>query len=119
GWLAWWWQGRSMRSTGSGGRRIRCATSPGESSGARSNVVTSKARLDVELVSRGLAKSREEARRIILAGEVRIGDRVARKASEGVEPEARLAIGAKPRLGSSVEGMLSSALSASGCGFYG
>jgi 23S rRNA (cytidine1920-2'-O)/16S rRNA (cytidine1409-2'-O)-methyltransferase len=89
-------------------------TSLGESSGARSDVVTSKARLDVELVSRGLAKSREEARRIILAGEVRIGDRVARKASEGVAPEARLAVGEKPRFVSRGGDKLSGALDALG-----
>jgi 23S rRNA (cytidine1920-2'-O)/16S rRNA (cytidine1409-2'-O)-methyltransferase len=59
--------------------------------------VASKARLDVELVSRGLAKSREEARRLILAGAVRVGDRLASKASEGVAPDARLVVGEKPR----------------------
>ena len=48
-------------------------------------------------MSRGLARSREEARRIILAGEVRIGDRVARKASEGVAPGEQLAVGERPR----------------------
>jgi 23S rRNA (cytidine1920-2'-O)/16S rRNA (cytidine1409-2'-O)-methyltransferase len=59
--------------------------------------VASKARLDVELVSRGLAKSREEAQRLILAGVVRHGDRVARKASESVAAGARITVGEKPR----------------------
>lgn len=46
-------------------------------------------RLDRELVERGLCRSREEARRLVLAGEVRVGDAVAGKPSdpvgEGVE----------------------------------
>jgi 23S rRNA (cytidine1920-2'-O)/16S rRNA (cytidine1409-2'-O)-methyltransferase len=76
--------------------------------------VTSKARLDIELVSRGLAKSREEAQRFILAGEVRIGDRVARKASEGVGPGTLLAVGEKPRFVSRGGDKLAGALDAFG-----
>jgi 23S rRNA (cytidine1920-2'-O)/16S rRNA (cytidine1409-2'-O)-methyltransferase len=68
--------------------------------------------LDVELVSRGLAKSREEAQRLILAGEVRIGDRVARKASEGVALGALLAVGEKPRFVSRGGDKLAGALDA-------
>lgn len=49
--------------------------------------MTRKRRLDLELVARGLAGSREEARRSILAGEVRVGDEPARKASQTVLPE--------------------------------
>jgi 23S rRNA (cytidine1920-2'-O)/16S rRNA (cytidine1409-2'-O)-methyltransferase len=67
-------------------------------------------RLDVELVARGLAKSREEAQRLILAGTVRVGDRVARKASEGVVPDARIAVGEKPRFVSRGGEKLSGAL---------
>jgi len=74
--------------------------------------VTSKSRLDVALVARGLAKSREEAQRLILAGEVRVGDHVARKASESVAPDAALAVGARDRFvsrgGDKLEGALTS-----------
>jgi 23S rRNA (cytidine1920-2'-O)/16S rRNA (cytidine1409-2'-O)-methyltransferase len=49
-----------------------------------------KRRLDLLLVARGLAASREEAQRMILAGEVRVGDRAARKASETVVEDVEL-----------------------------
>ncbi len=45
-------------------------------------------RLDSVLVELGLARSREEAQRLILAGEVRVGDRVAAKPAEGVSEDA-------------------------------
>ena len=51
-----------------------------------------KERLDRLLVARGLAPSRERAQRAILAGEVRIGDRRAEKASESVPIDAELRI---------------------------
>ena len=41
-------------------------------------------RLDQALVERGLCPSREKAQRAILAGQVRVGERLARKASEPV-----------------------------------
>ena len=44
-----------------------------------------KQRLDVALVERGLLDSREKARRCIMAGEVRVGDRTVDKASFGVQ----------------------------------
>ncbi len=56
----------------------------------------SKTRLDILLVSRGLVRSREEAQRIILAGDVRVGDRPAAKPSENVAPDAALSIGKRP-----------------------
>jgi 23S rRNA (cytidine1920-2'-O)/16S rRNA (cytidine1409-2'-O)-methyltransferase len=59
--------------------------------------VTDKSRLDVLLVARGLAKSREEAQRLILAGEVRVGQQTARKASEQVASDADLAVGRRAR----------------------
>jgi 23S rRNA (cytidine1920-2'-O)/16S rRNA (cytidine1409-2'-O)-methyltransferase len=43
-------------------------------------------RLDQELVARGLCESREKARRAILAGQVRVNDQVACKASDAVRP---------------------------------
>jgi 23S rRNA (cytidine1920-2'-O)/16S rRNA (cytidine1409-2'-O)-methyltransferase len=42
-------------------------------------------RLDVALVERGLCDSREKAKRAIMAGQVRINDRVAQKASDSVK----------------------------------
>jgi 23S rRNA (cytidine1920-2'-O)/16S rRNA (cytidine1409-2'-O)-methyltransferase len=59
--------------------------------------VTDKSRLDVLLVARGLAKSREEAQRLILAGEVRVGEHTARKASEPVASDAEVAVGRRAR----------------------
>ena len=56
-----------------------------------------KTRLDLLLVARGLVSSREEAQRMILAGEVRVGDRRAAKASENVAPDASLAVGKRRR----------------------
>ena len=76
--------------------------------------MASKARLDVLLVSRGLAKSRGEAQRLVLAGRVRIGDRVARKSSESVAPDASLAVGERPRFVSRGGEKLAGALDALG-----
>jgi 23S rRNA (cytidine1920-2'-O)/16S rRNA (cytidine1409-2'-O)-methyltransferase len=56
-----------------------------------------KTRLDVLLVARGLVSSREEAQRMILAGDVRVGDRPAAKPSESVAPDAALTVGKRPR----------------------
>ncbi|MGH7819770.1 MAG: S4 domain-containing protein, partial [Candidatus Binatia bacterium] len=69
-------------------------------------------RLDSQLVELGLARSREEARRRILAGEVRIGDRVAAKASEAVEPGVAIRVEARSsgfvsRGGDKLDGALS------------
>ena len=54
-------------------------------------------RLDQLLVSRGLFPSREQAQRAILAGEVKIGTRVAAKSGEKVDAEAAIDIKEKPR----------------------
>lgn len=79
----------------------------------------SKARLDLLLVARGLAKSREEAQRLILAGEVRVGDHVAAKPSETVAPDTPLAVGARPRFVSRGGEKLDAALAALGLEVYG
>jgi 23S rRNA (cytidine1920-2'-O)/16S rRNA (cytidine1409-2'-O)-methyltransferase len=76
--------------------------------------VSPKARLDLAMVARGLAKSREEAQRLILAGEVRIGDRVASKASEGVAEGAAISIGLRSRFVSRGGEKLDGALEAFG-----
>ena len=54
-------------------------------------------RADALLVARGLCASREQAKRLILAGEVRSGDRLIDKPSTKIAVDAPLAIKDKPR----------------------
>lgn len=56
-----------------------------------------KDRIDALLVTRGLCDSREQAKRLILAGEVRSGDRIIDKPSTLLFPDAPLEIKEKPR----------------------
>jgi 23S rRNA (cytidine1920-2'-O)/16S rRNA (cytidine1409-2'-O)-methyltransferase len=49
-------------------------------------------RLDQEIVARGLAPSREQAQRLVLAGEVWVGERRAAKSSEPVAPETPIRV---------------------------
>ena len=56
-----------------------------------------KERLDALLVARGLCDSREQAKRLILAGEVRSGDRIIDKPSTQLAPDAPLDIKEKLR----------------------
>ena len=51
-----------------------------------------RARLDAELVRRGLARSREQAAAVIAAGRVRVGGLVATKAATGVDPDASVTV---------------------------
>ena len=53
-------------------------------------MATEKTRLDVALVDRGLAPSRERARALILAGQVTIDGQPASKAGAPVKPDARV-----------------------------
>ncbi len=53
-------------------------------------------RLDLLLVEKGLAKSREQARRLILAGEVRVGSRTADKAGMLVPEDAEITVACRP-----------------------
>jgi 23S rRNA (cytidine1920-2'-O)/16S rRNA (cytidine1409-2'-O)-methyltransferase len=53
-------------------------------------VATTKTRLDMVLVDRGLAPSRERARALILAGQVTIDGQVVSKAGAPVKPDARV-----------------------------
>lgn len=55
---------------------------------------TRKIRLDVALVDRGLAASRERARALIMAGQVTVDDRVIAKAGTAVAADARVEIAA-------------------------
>ncbi|MBM3848156.1 MAG: TlyA family rRNA (cytidine-2'-O)-methyltransferase, partial [Verrucomicrobia bacterium] len=54
-------------------------------------------RLDQAMVELGLCTSREQARRSILAGDVRINGHPAHKPSDAVRPEDALSLVAKPR----------------------
>jgi 23S rRNA (cytidine1920-2'-O)/16S rRNA (cytidine1409-2'-O)-methyltransferase len=51
-----------------------------------------RARLDVEIVRRGLAHSREQARRLVLAGRVRVDSRPAAKPDLAVDPTSRIEV---------------------------
>jgi 23S rRNA (cytidine1920-2'-O)/16S rRNA (cytidine1409-2'-O)-methyltransferase len=51
-------------------------------------------RLDQLLVERGLCDSREKAKRLVLAGQVRINGQTARKPSDSVKPADQLAVDA-------------------------
>jgi 23S rRNA (cytidine1920-2'-O)/16S rRNA (cytidine1409-2'-O)-methyltransferase len=53
-----------------------------------------KTRLDVALVERGLAASRERARALIMAGQVTVDDRPISKAGTAVAADARIAVAA-------------------------
>ena len=58
---------------------------------------TPKLRLDLALVERGLIATREQAQRAIMAGQVRIGDNVATKASTPVTTDMQLAVAEQPK----------------------
>ena len=59
-----------------------------------------KARVDQTLVARGFFESRERAQRAIMAGEVRVGDRVFRKAAELIEVDAPILVVQPPQFAS-------------------
>jgi 23S rRNA (cytidine1920-2'-O)/16S rRNA (cytidine1409-2'-O)-methyltransferase len=54
--------------------------------------VVRRARLDAELVRRGLARSREQAAELITDGRVKVGGQVATKPATGVEPATPLLV---------------------------
>jgi 23S rRNA (cytidine1920-2'-O)/16S rRNA (cytidine1409-2'-O)-methyltransferase len=54
-------------------------------------------RMDQALVERGLCESREKAKRAVLAGQVRINERLARKSSDPVRPDDQLTLAARER----------------------
>ncbi|MFD0896121.1 TlyA family RNA methyltransferase [Luteolibacter ambystomatis] len=70
----------------------------------------SKERADALLVARGLAETREQAKRLILAGEVRSGDRPVDKPSTKLPLDAPLEVKEKPKFvgrgGFKIEGAL-------------
>src|SRR5947209_8917024 len=56
-----------------------------------------KLRLDQLLVGKGLFPSRDQARRAVMAGSVKVGTRIAVKPSELLEEEAPVSIKATPK----------------------
>jgi 23S rRNA (cytidine1920-2'-O)/16S rRNA (cytidine1409-2'-O)-methyltransferase len=54
-------------------------------------------RLDQALVERGLCESREKAKRAVMAGQVRINQRLALKPSDPVKPDEEITLAAPPR----------------------
>lgn len=72
--------------------------------------MTTKQRLDILLVERNLAPSREKARAMIMAGEVRVDSQVINKPGTQVSLKAELAVASKPRFvsrgGEKLEGAL-------------
>ena len=71
-----------------------------------------RARLDIELVARGLTTSREQAQRLILAGAVRVNGQRAGKASDPVVADADLQITAAEKFVSRGGHKLEAALTA-------
>jgi 23S rRNA (cytidine1920-2'-O)/16S rRNA (cytidine1409-2'-O)-methyltransferase len=73
-----------------------------------------KQRLDVAMVERGIAASREQARALILAGEVRVDGQVEARAGAGVAADAAIALEQAPRFVSRGGEKLDHALTAFG-----
>jgi 23S rRNA (cytidine1920-2'-O)/16S rRNA (cytidine1409-2'-O)-methyltransferase len=73
-------------------------------------LVVKKERVDVLLVSRGLCETREQAKRLVLAGEVRSGDRMIDKPASKVPEDTPLEVKEKPKFvgrgGFKIEGAL-------------
>lgn len=59
-----------------------------------------KTRIDQILVERGFFESREQAQRAIMAGEVRVGDRVFAKPAETIDPAAEISVSGPPQFAS-------------------
>lgn len=66
----------------------------------RNTVADRRVRLDVLLVDRGLTESRERARALILAGDVRVNGQIARRPGAGVLPDAEIALVERARFAS-------------------
>lgn len=56
-----------------------------------------KMRIDVLLVERGLAESRNRAQRLVMAGEVRVDGEMVHKSSAQVDPNAEITIRQRPK----------------------
>src|SRR5882724_5512575 len=71
-----------------------------------------RTRLDIQLVARGLADSREKAKRFILAGAVRVNGQLAHKPSDLVDKDAALVVEAVDKYASRGGHKLQTALDA-------
>jgi 23S rRNA (cytidine1920-2'-O)/16S rRNA (cytidine1409-2'-O)-methyltransferase len=76
-------------------------------------------RLDALLVARGLFPTRAQARTAVIAGEVRIGDRVADKPGTAVDTDAEIVVAERPRYVSRGGDKLDHALTALGISVNG
>src|SRR5260221_12855160 len=74
--------------------------------------MAAKERLDVLLVERGLTDSREQARRLVMAGEVTANGQLVDKPGMRVSVDVELALRAKPRFVSRGGDKLDAALTA-------
>src|SRR5437763_15803205 len=54
--------------------------------------MSKRLRLDQVLVAKGLFASREQAQRAVMAGEVKVGTRIAAKPSQLLEPDVAIAV---------------------------
>src|SRR5437764_49812 len=57
-----------------------------------SDKMSKRLRLDQVLVAKGLFASREQAQRAVMAGEVKVGTRIAAKPSQLLEPDVAIAV---------------------------
>lgn len=73
-----------------------------------------KVRIDVLLVERGLVESREQARRLLMAGKIRVNDQVIDKPAQRVDPDCRCEVIQGPRFASRGGEKLEAALYAYG-----
>src|SRR3989304_3030834 len=78
-----------------------------------------KQRADEWLVARGLAESRSQAQRLVMAGQVRAADQVVAKASSMLSPEIDLKVHSGPRFVSRGGEKLASALAQFGISIDG
>lgn len=81
-----------------------------EISYSASEAMAKKLRIDNLLVERGFFQSRESAKRAVMAGEVKVGEQIAAKSSQLVDPETPLTVAEAPRYvgrgGQKLEGAL-------------
>src|SRR5665213_793257 len=72
--------------------RMHLPTSTAPESRRTKQLVVRRARLDAELVRRGLARSRNQAAELVVAGRVRVAGQVASKVATAVGPDDALLV---------------------------
>lgn len=58
--------------------------------------MASKERVDIVMVDQGLAESRSQAQRLVMAGQVRVNDQLVHKPSKKIEPQDRITVEGGP-----------------------